>query len=103
MEDWEVEKVVEKKPIEVQAVEALGLGFDLTSDFRLKFAKKERLVVLDESHRRDLLIPAACGGGAVSIPGVSADVRCDKGEQMRFKSDVLQFNQVCPLLNTVFF
>lgn len=94
-----MEKVVEKKPIEVQAVETLGLGFDLTSDFRLKFAKKERLVVLDESHRRDLLIPAACGGGGVSIPGVSADVRCDKGEQLRFKSDVLQFNEMSELLN----
>jgi len=100
MEDWEV--VVEKRPIEVQAVESLGLGFDLTSDFRLKFAKKERLVVLDESHRRDLVIPAAGAGPAVSIPGVSADVRCDKGEQMRFKSDVLQFNQVYPFLNSIF-
>lgn len=89
---------MEKKPIELEAVEALGLGFDLTSDFRIRFAKKERLIVLDESHRRDLVIPAGAGVG-VSIPGVSGDIRCDKGEQVRFKSDILQFNQMSELLN----
>lgn len=88
MEDWGEER--EKKPIELRAVESLGLGFDLTSDFRLKFAKKDRLVVLDEANKRNVVIP----GGNVSIPGVSVDIRCDKGEQLRFKSDVLQFNQV---------
>ncbi|XP_021749274.1 MACPF domain-containing protein At1g14780-like [Chenopodium quinoa] len=93
MEDWGEER--ENKPIELRAVESLGLGFDLTSDFRLKFAKKERLVVLDEAHKRNVVIP----GGNVSIPGVSVDIRCDKGEQLRFKSDVLQFNQMSELLN----
>lgn len=97
MEDWREEER-ERKPIEVRAVEALGLGFDLTFDFRLKFAKRERLVVLNESHRRAIVIPAGAGAG-VSIPGVSSDVRCDKGEQMRFKSDILQFNQMSELLN----
>ncbi|XP_074306870.1 MACPF domain-containing protein At1g14780-like [Silene latifolia] len=97
-QDWiEEEKLVEeenKKSIELRAVESLGLGFDLTSDFRLKFAKRERLVVLNESIKKDIVFP-----GNVSIPGVSADVRCDKGEQLRFKSDVLQFNQMSELLN----
>lgn len=96
MEDFREER--ENKPIELRAVEALGLGFDLTSDFRLKFAKKERLVVLDEAHKRNVVIP----GGNVSIPGVSVDIRCDKGEQLRFKSDVLQFNQVVYLFSTFF-
>ncbi|KAL9232721.1 hypothetical protein vseg_007796 [Gypsophila vaccaria] len=82
------------KTIERRAVESLGLGFDLTFDFRMKFAKRERLVVLDESNRKELFFP-----GNVSLSGVSADVRCDKGEQLRFQSDVLHFNQMSELLN----
>lgn len=86
------------KPMEFTALESLGLGFDLTSDFRLKFAKgikgEGRLVVLDESNNRDIVIP-----GGVTIPGVSEDIRCDKGDRIRFKSDVLEFNQMSELLN----
>ncbi|KAI3420721.1 MACPF domain-containing protein [Psidium guajava] len=86
-----------EKAIESRALEALGKGFDLTSDFRLKFAKGcggERLVVLDEGHKREILIP---GGGTVR--GVSEDIRCDKGDRIRFRSDVLEFNQMSELLN----
>jgi hypothetical protein len=87
-----------EKPLEIRAIEALGLGFDLASDFRLKFAKGrnhgERLVVLDEFNKRDILLP-----GGVMIPSVSQDIRCDKGDQIRFKSDVLEFNQMSELLN----
>lgn len=86
------------KPMEFTALESLGLGYDLTSDFRLKFAKgikgEGRLVVLDESNNRDIVIP-----GGVTIPGVSEDIRCDKGDRIRFKSDVLEFNQMSELLN----
>lgn len=81
-----------EKAIESRALEALGKGFDLTSDFRLRFVKGrggERLVVLDEGSKRDILIP---GGG--TIRGVSEDIRCDKGDRIRFRSDVLEFNQV---------
>ncbi|XAR58187.1 hypothetical protein NMG60_11026600 [Bertholletia excelsa] len=85
-------------PIEVRALEALGLGFDLASDFRLKFAKgfpgSGRLVVLDESNKRDIVLP-----GGVTVRGVSEDIRCDKGDRIRFKSDVLEFNQMSELLN----
>ena len=82
---------------QMRALECLGKGFDLASDFRLKFAKgigggRKRLVVLDEQHKRDILIPGA--GGATTIRGVSEDIRCDKGDRIRFKSDVLEFNQV---------
>ena len=80
--------------IEMKAMEALGKGFDLTSDFRLKFAKgTQRLVVVDEFNNRDILIPAG-----PTIPAVPLDIRCDKGDRLRFKSDVLQFNQVPPFL-----
>ncbi|KAI6693885.1 hypothetical protein NL676_021595 [Syzygium grande] len=86
-----------EKAIESRALEALGKGFDLTSDFRLRFVKGcggERLVVLDEGSKRDILIP---GGG--TIRGVSEDIRCDKGDRIRFRSDVLEFNQMSELLN----
>lgn len=101
-----------ENPIEVRALESLGLGFDLASDFRIKFAKQcpddgggGRLIVLDETNKRDIVIPG-CG---VTISGVSEDIRCDKGDRIRFKSDVLEFNQVDhfisslpPLAATVF-
>uniref|UniRef100_A0A2P2IQ56 MACPF domain-containing protein n=1 Tax=Rhizophora mucronata TaxID=61149 RepID=A0A2P2IQ56_RHIMU len=93
--------------MDVRAVEALGKGFDLTGDFRLRFAKgiksdgetdgrSGRLVVLDERNTRDILIPGAAG---ITIPNISEDIRCDKGDQIRFKSDVLEFNQMSELLN----
>lgn len=89
-----MEEEFERKPIEVKATEALGCGFDFASDFRLKFVKKcsngGRLVILDEMNRRNVVVP-----GGVTIPDVSENIRCDKGDHIRFKSDVLEFNQVC--------
>ncbi|KAI3706257.1 hypothetical protein L6452_23873 [Arctium lappa] len=87
------------KPIELRALDSLGLGFDVASDFRLKFAKRcpdgGRLVELNESRKRDIVLP----GGGVTISGVSEDIRCDKGDRIRFKSDVLEFNKMSELLN----
>lgn len=81
-------------PMEKKALDCLGKGFDLTSDFRMKFAKGlingGRLVVIDEMNKRDIMVP-----GGVTIKDVSEDIRCDKGDRVRFKSDVLPFNQVC--------
>lgn len=89
----------ERGAIGVAAMESLGLGFDLASDFRLKFAKKcpdssdGRLVVLDHDIYRDVVLPGgSCGGGV--IRNVPECIRCDKGDRIRFKSDVLTFNQV---------
>ncbi|CAH1441436.1 unnamed protein product [Lactuca virosa] len=88
-----------QKPIELRAFDSLGLGFDFASDFRLKFAKAcpggGRLVQLDESRKRDIVLP----GGGATISGVSVDIHCDKGDHVRFKSDVLEFNQMSELLN----
>ncbi|KAK7280856.1 hypothetical protein RIF29_08389 [Crotalaria pallida] len=82
-------------PIEMVALECLGKGFDMTSDFRLKFAKGDtRLVVLDEVNKRDIIVP-----GRATIHDVSEDIRFDKGDRIRFKSDVLEFNQMSELLN----
>ncbi|KAK1319500.1 MACPF domain-containing protein [Acorus calamus] len=95
-----LEMVVEEEvePIEVRALRSLGIGFDLTSDFRLRFAKGypegRRLVHLDGSKQRDVTIP-----GGPTIRGVPVDVACDKGDWLRFRSDVLEFNQMSELLN----
>ncbi|PIN24327.1 hypothetical protein CDL12_02942 [Handroanthus impetiginosus] len=97
-ESLRIQQDYEKKPVEVRATEALGQGFDLASDFRLKFVKRcpngGRLVLLDEGQKRDVVIP-----GGVTIPDVPECIRVDKGDHIRFKSDVLQFNQMSELLN----
>lgn len=81
--------------MDIRALDSLGSGFDLTSDFRLKFAKRSgRLVKLDDTNKRDIVIP-----GGVTVSGVSEDIRCDKGDRIRFKSDVLEFNQMSEFLN----
>jgi hypothetical protein len=76
-----------------EVVRALGAGFDLTSDFRLRFAKAaaRRLVDLDEDACRDVPLPV---GGGATLRGVPRDVVVDKGDRIRFRSDVLEFNQV---------
>lgn len=82
----------EGEPLELRALRSLGLGFDLTCDFRLRFAKGYpwgRLVELDERNTRDLVFP-----GGVSAKGVSRDIGFDKGDRLRYRSDVLEFNQV---------
>ncbi|XP_071720201.1 MACPF domain-containing protein At1g14780-like [Rutidosis leptorrhynchoides] len=89
-----------EKSVELRAFDSLGLGFDFASDFRLKFAKRcpggGRLVELNESRKRDIKLP---GGSGVTISGVSEDIHCDKGDHIRFKSDVLEFNKMSELLN----
>ena len=73
-----------------RAVKSLGKGFDLTSDFRLKYCKgKESLVLLNDANRRDLAVP-----GFGTIHGISSDIKCDKGDRIRYQSDVLNFTQV---------
>ena len=74
------------------ALASLGKGFDLTSDFKLKYCKgQHRLVLLNEAQRRDLIVP---GFGA--IKDVSIDIKCDRGDRTRYQSDILNFNQVKP-------
>ncbi|KAG4156761.1 hypothetical protein ERO13_D02G017200v2 [Gossypium hirsutum] len=85
-----------EKPIEVLAMEALGKGYDITGDFRLKYAKGTRLLVLDETNKRDIVFP---GAASFTMKEVSQDIRLDKGDRIRFKSDVLEFNQMSELLN----
>lgn len=76
-----------------KAVAAIGLGYDLCNDIRLTACKSgqpgSRLIELDQTQVRDLLIP-----GGVVVPHVSTSIKCDKGERTRFRSDVVSFHQV---------
>lgn len=73
-----------------RALSSLGKGFDLTSDFRLKYCKgKDRLVLLNETQTKELQIP-----GFGSFNHVSNDIKCGKGDRIRYQSDILDFNQV---------
>ncbi|OAY29323.1 MACPF domain-containing protein At1g14780 [Manihot esculenta] len=77
------------------ALSSLGKGFDLTSDFRLKYCKgKDRLVLLNEAETRDLLVP--CFG---AVKDVSIDIKCDKGDRVRYQSDILEFQQMSEVFN----
>lgn len=77
------------------ALNSLGKGFDLTSDFKLKYCKGEHsLVLLNQLQRRDLIVP---GFGAVK--DVSIDIKCDRGDRTRYQSDILNFNQMSELFN----
>ncbi|CAN6550042.1 unnamed protein product [Malus baccata var. baccata] len=79
-----------------RALNSLGKGFDLTSDFRLKYCKggKQRLVVLNDTDRRELTVP-----GFRTIQNVSVDIKCDKGDRIRYQSDILTFNQMSEFFN----
>ncbi|KAG6399076.1 hypothetical protein SASPL_140550 [Salvia splendens] len=72
-----------------KALSSLGKGFDLSSDFRLKYCKgDDRLVLLNESDTRELRVP-----GFGSLADVSNDIKCDKGDRTRYQTDILDFKQ----------
>ncbi|XP_010271240.1 PREDICTED: MACPF domain-containing protein At1g14780 [Nelumbo nucifera] len=78
-----------------KALSSLGRGFDVTSDFRLKYCKgKRRLVLLNEAEKREVAIPGFGVYGDVSV-----DIKCDKGDRTRYQSDVLEFNQMSEWFN----
>ncbi|XP_010554973.1 PREDICTED: MACPF domain-containing protein At1g14780 [Tarenaya hassleriana] len=86
-----------KREVVERVVRSLGKGFDLTADFRLKFCKgegDERLVILEESSKRDLHVP-----GFGTFHDVSSDINCDKGDHARFQSDMLDFNKMSEYFN----
>ncbi|XP_051207503.1 MACPF domain-containing protein At4g24290-like [Lolium perenne] len=72
------------------AVRSIGLGYDVAADVRLKFCKQrgEPLIELDRDGVQDIVLP-----GSLTVAGVPKSIKCDKGERMRFRSDVLSFQQ----------
>uniref|UniRef100_A0A2P2K8V4 Uncharacterized protein MANES_17G085300 n=1 Tax=Rhizophora mucronata TaxID=61149 RepID=A0A2P2K8V4_RHIMU len=78
-----------------KAINSLGKGFDLTSDFRLKYSKgKERLVLLNEADKTEITVP-----GYGTLRDVSVDIKCDKGDRTRHQSGILEFHQMAELFN----
>ncbi|XP_068638233.1 MACPF domain-containing protein NSL1-like isoform X1 [Aristolochia californica] len=78
-----------------KAVSIIGCGYDLASDIRLSYCKQGfRLIEIDENLAPDLVLP-----GGIVVPNVSKSIKCDKGERMRFRSDVLSFHQMSEQLN----
>ncbi|XP_022847572.1 MACPF domain-containing protein NSL1-like [Olea europaea var. sylvestris] len=73
-----------------KAVSVIGFGYDLTSDIRLLACKAgpkgTGLIELDRTQIKDLVVP-----GGVVVPGVSASIKCDKGERTRFDLEYQYF------------
>ncbi|CAL9019609.1 unnamed protein product [Prunus brigantina] len=88
------------------AIKSIGLGYDLTVDLKLKYCKRQqsavgvgvdsRLIAIDDDQVREIAIP---GAGGLCIPNVPKSIKCDKGERMRFGSDVLSFQQMSEQFN----
>ncbi|EHA8591771.1 putative MACPF domain-containing protein [Cocos nucifera] len=82
------------------AISSIGLGYDITADIRLKYCKREipdpYLIELDRDQVQDAVLP-----GGLCIPNVPKSIKCDKGERMRFRSDVLTFQQVVSISGKV--
>lgn len=76
------------------SIQALGRGFDVTSDIRLLYCKGapgSRLVRLDENHTRDLEVEVSHG---VVVPNVSMDIDCSRGKSGIEKIPVCSFHEV---------
>ncbi|KQK11683.1 MACPF domain-containing protein At4g24290 [Brachypodium distachyon] len=81
------------------AIRSIGLGYDVVSDLRLKFCKQRgspdpSLIELDHDGAQDIVLP-----GNLTVAGVPRSIKCDKGERMRFRSDVLSFQQMSEQFN----
>ncbi|XP_074579735.1 MACPF domain-containing protein At4g24290-like [Curcuma longa] len=78
-----------------EAIKSIGLGYDITSDIRLKHCKDvSSLIELEDTEIHDVVLP-----GGLTISGVPKSIKCDKGERIRFKSDVLSFQQMSEQFN----
>lgn len=81
-----------------KAVRCLGRGFDMTCDMRLKYCKDAGGFLVERSG--DETAPLAVPGVG-TIGGVPVDVKCGKGDRVRLKSGVLEFNKVSDKCTTM--
>ena len=78
-----------------KAVRCLGRGVDMAGDLRLKHCKDAGgCLVLRSGEKKAAAAKVVVPGFGVAAD-VPADVKCGKGDRIRFKSDVLEFNKVC--------
>lgn len=81
----------------LNAIQALGRGFDVTCDIRLLYCKGtpgSRLLNFDEDHTADLELPEG-----LRIPDVSVDIKWRPKECARESSGVLNFEEMSELFN----
>ncbi|KAK9267764.1 hypothetical protein L1049_010198 [Liquidambar formosana] len=79
------------------SIQALGRGFDVTSDIRLLYCKGapgSRLVHLDEDHNRDLKISPE-----LVVPNVSVDVEYSHGKRAMENIPVCSFHEMAEYFN----
>ncbi|KAG1363622.1 MACPF domain-containing protein [Cocos nucifera] len=80
------------------AIRSIGLGYDIADDIRLKYCKRDSpdpcLIELSNDQVQEIVLH-----GGISIPNVPKSIKCDKGERMRFRSDVLSFQRMSELFN----
>ncbi|CAI8590946.1 unnamed protein product [Vicia faba] len=79
------------------SIQALGRGFDVTSDIRLLYCKGapgSRLVHLDEEHSRDLVLSRE-----LVVPDVSADIDFSPGKSGVEKTPVCSFQEMAKYFN----
>ena len=69
------------------AIRAIGLGYDLTNDLKLKSGKNHSiLIAIDDDNLQTIKLPTW-----ISIPNVPKSIKCDKGDRMRLCYIVLSF------------
>lgn len=83
----------------LNSIQALGRGFDVTSDIRFLYCKGaagSRLVVIDEENTKDLALPCD-----LILPNVPVEVACYAGERKRKQTGVLDFHRMAEDFNEV--
>ncbi|XP_030971355.1 MACPF domain-containing protein CAD1 [Quercus lobata] len=79
------------------SIQALGRGFDVTSDIRLLYCKGapgSRLVHLDEDSTRDLVVSRG-----VVVPNVPLEIHCSTGEIAFESKSVCSFHEMAEYFN----
>ncbi|KNA12138.1 hypothetical protein SOVF_128530 [Spinacia oleracea] len=79
------------------AIQAVGRGFDVTSDIRLLYCKGapgSRLIHIDEDQKRDILI-----SDDVVLPNVSVDIQYSPGEKALDVTPVCNFHEMSEYFN----
>ncbi|EPS64598.1 hypothetical protein M569_10178 [Genlisea aurea] len=79
------------------SIQALGRGFDVTSDIRLLYCKGApgtRLVNIDDGRTRSLQISESC-----LIPDVSVDIQCSAGDSFSERTPVWTFFEMAKYFN----
>lgn len=83
----------------LNSIQALGRGFDVTSDIRFLYCKGaagSRLVVIDEENTKDLAV-----SHDLIVPNVPVDIAYSAGETERIQTGVRDFRQMAEFFNEV--